>query len=125
MPSATYRHKGDTIDYTPSTAKSAGEIVILGDIVGIAINDIPAGVQGALDIHSVYAFPKKEEAMEVGDVAYWNAAGDPYGGTAGSGAAEVLDASDSETTFAAYTKIGVCTKDAAATDEKVEIRIER
>jgi len=54
MAKATFVQQGASIDYTPSVAVSAGDIVDLGDLVGIAKVDIAANVLGALAIDGVF-----------------------------------------------------------------------
>lgn len=51
---AVYVAKGETIDYTASTAVSAGDVIFVGTLCGIAKHDIPAGAVGALAITGVY-----------------------------------------------------------------------
>ena len=36
MPQATYVHAGSSVDYTPVAAVAAGDVVVLGDLVGVA-----------------------------------------------------------------------------------------
>lgn len=55
---ATFVQHGDTIDYTPDTDVSAGEVVTLGQMVGIATRAIQAGMVGALRVHGVFDMPK-------------------------------------------------------------------
>ncbi len=84
---ATFVQDGKTIDHTPSVAVGAGTVVVRGRLVGIANNDIPANVKGALAVEGVFAMVKKNEEIADGAAVYWDADGDPYTGTAGSGAA--------------------------------------
>lgn len=79
----------DTIDYTPSSAVTAGDVVILGDIVGVASGDIAANVLGSLDVEGVFDLPKTSAVFAVGDPVYWSATGTPVTGTASSGAASL------------------------------------
>ena len=64
---------GKTLEYTPQTAVAGGEVVIDGGFVGIAINDIPAGVQGSIAITGVWKFPKDSSTFDRGDTVYWDA----------------------------------------------------
>lgn len=45
--------EGDSLDYTPDSAKSAGELVEIGGKVGILSNDLEAGQLGAARIKGV------------------------------------------------------------------------
>ena len=82
-----YQSDGNTIDYTPGSAVTAGDVVVLGSIVGIATQDIAASVKGSLSLDGVFFVPKITGVNAVGTLIYWDPTGDPVGGTAGSGAA--------------------------------------
>lgn len=74
MATAYYRHEGRWVDYTPaSVAVNAGDVVVLGDFVGIASNDIAVGVQGALHIEGAYDVPLLSgDVPKIGDTMYWD-----------------------------------------------------
>ena len=55
---AVFVHDGSSIDYTPGAAVAAGDVVVQGDLVGVAKLDIPANVLGALAVTGVFDFPK-------------------------------------------------------------------
>jgi len=84
--SKRFIHDGESIDHTPSSNINAGDLVVQGELVGFANLDIPANRPGALKVQGVFDVPKKAEALAVGVKVYWDADGDPVGGTAGSGA---------------------------------------
>jgi predicted RecA/RadA family phage recombinase len=87
---ATYRADGESIPYTPAAAVDAGDVVVLGDdLVAIAKLDIAADELGCLATGGVYDLVKDASVFAQGDTVYWDADGDPVGGTAGSGAASV------------------------------------
>ena len=44
MATATFRHEGASIDYTPGSAISAGDVIVQGELVGVAKLDIAANV---------------------------------------------------------------------------------
>lgn len=83
---AKFRHVGETIDYTPGSAVLAGTVYVLGNLVTIVTKDIAADEKGATCVRGVFNVPKDNSDVSAGDTLYWNASGDPYGGTAGSGA---------------------------------------
>lgn len=87
---AAYYAEGESIDYTPSSAVTAGDVVVIGSIVGIPANDIAANAKGSLTIRGLHKVPKTTAAWLVGGDVHWNATGDPDGGTAGTGAANQL-----------------------------------
>lgn len=68
-----YIHKGDALDYTPSSDVSAGSVIVVGSLVGIAANDIPANEQDAIQISGVWRLPKATGAVTVGASLYWDA----------------------------------------------------
>ena len=58
MATARFVHDGEAIDYTPSSAVSAGDVVVQNDLVGVAKLDIAANTLGALAVKGVFDFPK-------------------------------------------------------------------
>jgi predicted RecA/RadA family phage recombinase len=76
MATAQFIHDGNTLDYTPSANVSAGDVVVQGDLVGIAKLDISAGALGALAVTGVFDVPKASgagTAIAAGAKVYWNA----------------------------------------------------
>lgn len=72
---AKYVQNGSAIDYTNSgeTKISAGDVVSLGNLVGIAACDIPAGAVGALAVEGVFEFDKTTSlSISIGDIVYYN-----------------------------------------------------
>lgn len=70
-----FRHAGDAIDYTPMTDVTAGTVLVMNQLVGVAQRDIPAHTTGALQLTGVFEFPKEsgiDTDMAVGEWAYWN-----------------------------------------------------
>lgn len=84
---SVYVQCDETIDYTPNAAVTAGDVVVLGtSLVCIAKLDIAAGALGALATEGVFEVPKVTGIISAGAKLYYDADGDPVGGTAGSGA---------------------------------------
>ena len=84
---ATFVQEGQSIDYTPGSAKSAGDVVVRGTrLVGITKSPIAASVLGALAVTGVFDVVKDNSDISDGDPLYWDADGDPVVGTTGSGA---------------------------------------
>lgn len=81
---------GNSIDYTPSSAVTGGDVVLVGNIVGVATDDIAASALGSLSVRGLKYVPKTTAAWVVGLPVYWNATGDPDSGSAGTGAANQL-----------------------------------
>ena len=100
---ARFVQDGLAINYRPAEAVAAGDVVVLGSLVGIARLDIPAGTLGALATVGVFAIDKAAESVTLGAVLYWDAtaknvtataSGNTYIGkavTAADSAAEKVD----------------------------------
>jgi predicted RecA/RadA family phage recombinase len=74
---ATKVSGGRAVDYTPSGADlTAGDVVVQGELVGVAIDDIEDGRLGALSVEGIYSFPKDGgvEAIGAGALVYWDVA---------------------------------------------------
>lgn len=97
---------GEAIDLTVSADTLSGEVVIVGDLIGVASCTVKSGEVVAVNREGVYELPKKTgTAMAVGDKAYYNATDK-----------EVTDDN-------ADTLIGVVTEVAAAGDDVVRVLI--
>jgi predicted RecA/RadA family phage recombinase len=106
---------GESIDYTPVAAVTAGDVVVLGTLPCVAQADIAAGAKGSLALGGVWKIPQKAEIVTAGDDVYWDAAGDPVTGTAGTGAATAATAS--------VYYMGVAVETTAATDSYVKVKL--
>lgn len=74
MSLTTYKQTGDLIDYTPETAKSAGDIVVQSNLVGQVVSDLAANEKGALRIEGVITAPKlSTDVVAIGNTLYWDA----------------------------------------------------
>ena len=77
MPTATYVQAGDQIDYTPGAAVAAGDVVVQGDLIGVAKQPVAANALGALAVAGVFDFPKATgggSAIAAGATVYWDVA---------------------------------------------------
>lgn len=71
---AVYHQKGDTIDYMNKTDKKIeyGDVVVMGERIGVAGADIFPGEGGALHVIGVYSFDKvNAEEMEAGKEVFY------------------------------------------------------
>lgn len=80
--------KGYLIDYTAGSDIAAGDVVVIGSLVGVAPRPIANGETGAVAVEGVYALTKPSagagsETISAGSLVYWNSAS----GTANSAAA--------------------------------------
>ena len=104
---ARYVQGFDTIDYTPVSAVSAGQVFVIGDLIAVAKLDIAAGIQGALHLVGVYDFPKVTtggSGIAVGTTVYWNS-----------------DTSNAQAAASTYKQLGKVVKAAADADTTVRV----
>ena len=50
MATAGFQHDGNAIDHTPTADVAAGDVVVQGDLIGVAKTPIPANTLGALAV---------------------------------------------------------------------------
>ncbi len=110
---ATFIQDGKSIDYTPSAAVAAGAVVAQGSMIGVAKTPIAANALGSLAVSGIFDVVKANEQQALGAALYWDADGDPYNGTGGTGCAT--------TTSTNNTFIGFAQAAAGATDETVRV----
>ncbi|HPB94046.1 MAG TPA: DUF2190 family protein [Anaerohalosphaeraceae bacterium] len=111
--SARFVQDGISIDYTSGSAVTAGDVVVQGDLIGIAKSDIAANGLGALAIEGVFDFPKAtgtSTGIAAGAVCYWDVA-------------DQQAKTDSET--GANKKLGKCIRAAADADTTVRIKLDQ
>ncbi len=76
MAEAMFVQDGESIDYTPGSDVASGQVVVQGDLVGVAKRPIAANEPGSLAIVGVFDFAKEAGGgvtFAVGAVAYWDA----------------------------------------------------
>lgn len=107
MPQATFDHEGCSVDYTPIADIAAGDVVVQGDLVGVAKREIKANQPGALAVDGVFDFAKNTGvAYTVGTILYWD------------------DTANVVTTTATGNKvIGKVARAAVSTDTTVRVRV--
>lgn len=83
-----YVCEGDRLDYTNTTGVDikSGDPVLVGDTLGVAYTDIPNELTRTVMLEGVYVLPKATGVIPQGAKVYYDANGDPVGGTAGTGA---------------------------------------
>jgi len=109
--SVTYIQTGDAVDYTPDADVKAGDVVVQGELVGVAKLDIPTGKLGALAVTGLFDFPKATgagTAIAAGTRVYWDVA-------------EQVAKADSEA--GAHKEIGKTVNAAADADAVVRVRL--
>ncbi len=109
MAQATFVQDGRSIDYTPGTAVAAGDVIVQGELVGVARMPIAANAIGSLAVDGVFDFAKATgggTAITAGANVYWD------------------DTNNVATTTATGNKlIGKCVKAAADADATVRVRM--
>lgn len=68
--------QGETVslDYTPGSAVSAGDVIVLGANVFFATKDIAANALGSIEIEGQWKLPKETgTAHNQGDRVFWDA----------------------------------------------------
>lgn len=77
MATAIFVHEGGMVDYTPASNVAAGDVVVQGELVGVAKQPIAADALGALAVQGVFDFPKATggaTAIAAGALLHWDAA---------------------------------------------------
>jgi predicted RecA/RadA family phage recombinase len=113
MAKARFIQDGKSIDYTPSSAVTAGAVVVQGELIGIAKLDMAAGQLGALAVVGIFDVPKATGAgtdIAAGAKLYWNAANSRVEKTDGTGT---------------HKYMGKAVRAAATTDTTVRVRLEQ
>lgn len=128
MSQAVLHSAGDAIDYQPTSAVSAGDVVVQNGLLGVVQTDIAANALGSLSVKGVYKMPKAdgEGDVEVGIDAYWDEDGNPSEGTEGTGA---ITATSTGNTYAGVTvpKPGADVDDyaSASADNYIYVRLQQ
>jgi predicted RecA/RadA family phage recombinase len=70
---AVYVGDGRTVEYKPIADTAAGEVIVYGQMVGVALTSLAAGQWGAIAVEGIYDVVKKpEDAFGVGERVYWH-----------------------------------------------------
>ena len=79
---ARYWQRGETLDYTATEAVTTGQVVSLGNRIGVAGNDIAESATGALHVTGVYVMDKKaSEKITMGTPVYYDTTADEIDAT--------------------------------------------
>lgn len=91
MALAVFVHEGEQVDYTPPADVAAGDVVVQGDLVGIARTPIVSGTPGSLAVAGVFDVVKASATVfTAGAKVYWDATGKLAVATDGGGANKLL-----------------------------------
>lgn len=76
--SKNFVSEGLVLDYTNtgSAVIYSGSVVVMGDLIGVSITNIPAGKVGAVRVEGVFALPKAADTALTlqGAAVYWDTA---------------------------------------------------
>jgi predicted RecA/RadA family phage recombinase len=111
---------GTVVDYTAAADIVAGAPIKAAGLAGIAVTDIANGAAGSVRVAGIVKLRKKEEAIVAGLPIWWDANGNPYIGTAGTGAATSLGGA---AMAAGDILMGAAVADAATTDDYVLVAL--
>ncbi len=99
---AKYIQKGDSVDFIPSIDMDAGEIVRLGNLIGITKTPIKAGTLGTLAVSGIFDVLKTAGiSFTAGGNVFWNS-------EAGTAAADGIF-------------LGIAVREAQANQEHVQV----
>lgn len=69
----TYQEAGDVIQYTPGANITAGQVVAIGNTLGVALVDIASGKTGSVALKGVFSAPKVNGAHILqGETLSWD-----------------------------------------------------
>lgn len=83
-----YVQDGHVLDHTAASAISSGDVVAMGNLVGVALADIASGATGSVQIDGVFTLAKTAgTAWNQGDSLTWDVSAKKFvkGGTAATG----------------------------------------
>lgn len=79
-----FRQNGDVLDYTAGSAISAGQVLVIGVRIGVALTAIANGATGAVAVEGVFEIAKlSSDTMAQGALVYWDNANSRMTTTAG------------------------------------------
>lgn len=81
-----FYNEGDTVDYTPVSAGTAGDIVFQGSYAGQVVSQLDAGQKGALRIRGIITVNKDSGTFAAGQIIGWNTDGTDVGAATGGAA---------------------------------------
>ena len=102
---ARYVQRGDSIDYIPEADVAAGDVVTIGELIGVAKLDIKAGELGALAVVGVYELPTGGASVALGEVVSVDPATGMVAASGASGAVKFGHAVSEATTADATVNV--------------------
>lgn len=69
-----YIMSGEVIDYVAGADISSGQVVLIGDRIGVSLTTIANGATGAVRVLGVFTIAKlSTDVVAAGDLLYWDA----------------------------------------------------
>lgn len=87
---ATFVQKGEGVEFIPAADVAVGDVVVVGELVGIAQGAVKAGETGTMAVDGVYELPKATgggTALAAGVKVNWDATAKVVTTAAGGGGA--------------------------------------
>lgn len=86
--SKNYVQEGAVVDYTAGADISSGDVVVIGQSIGVALVDIANGETGSVAIEGVFDLPKVDAAVIAqGESVIWDASAGKFDDNAATPAA--------------------------------------
>lgn len=80
-----YVMSGDVLDYHAGSAISAGQVLLIGKRIGVALTAIASGATGAVRMEGVFTIAKlSTDVVAQGDLLYWDSGNSRLTATVGS-----------------------------------------
>lgn len=98
---------GKMIDVTATAAVSSGDVVVVGDMIGVASVDAAIGEKFALAVWGVFEVAKEAAAISEGAKVYWDAGDGEVKASSGGGA----------------VPMGYCVGGALVSDAKIKVAL--
>ena len=92
---------GNTVRWTNGTSAdvASGDVVVIGDRIGIAAGDIAADADGVLVVEGIFELPAAaDETWDLGDQLYWDATAEELTETASGNTPAGFAAEDKDVT---------------------------
>ena len=108
----TFIQEGKVLDYVAPADIKSGDVVVIGQLVGVALDDIASGETGPVQVEGVWELPKLDTAVIAqGESVNWDVS------------ASVFDANSAAPAAGDITDGCVAAKDAANGDTTVWVKL--
>ncbi|MFD1806204.1 DUF2190 family protein [Pasteurella oralis] len=102
-----YIQDGDTLRFTATKSVKSGDVVVVGEMVGIAITDVENKTQGVLRVTGVFNVKAKQsEDIKKGVLLYWDE-----------------NAGEATTTKGSHKMLGKAWSDSGTSSTEVDVKL--